>query len=65
MRLFPRGRFGALRQDVPWVSRREAHRSSLASGRLLMGFVAMLSEEFLVQLSAARLGRCWQVGGIA
>lgn len=34
------------------------------SGRLLMGCVAMLSEEFLVQLGAARLERRWQVGGI-
>lgn len=46
-------------------ARRALHSSSLALGRLPAGFVAVLSEEFLVRLSAARLGRSWQAGGIA
>lgn len=37
-------------------ARRALHSSSLALGRLPAGFVAVLSEEFLVQFSAARPG---------
>lgn len=47
------------------LPRRQCTEAFWHLGGLLVSLVAMLSEEFLVQLGATRMERSWQVGGIA